>query len=332
MAVTQLADVVIPAQFTGYIVENSVVSTALYQSGVLVKNGAIAEQLGGGSNSFSIPFWKDLGETEANVSSDDPTVLSTPQKFSAGCQIVRRSFVNQSWAEMSLAAELAGSDPIEALKDRISAYWDRQFERRLIASLNGIVASNVANNSADMVNDISGGTGAAATFSATAVINTAATLGDRLNDVKAIALHSHCYTQALINDEVQFIPNSLGQPISTYRGMAVLIDDNLTVSSGVYLTVLFGAGAVGFGAYEPNTGYGTEIFRVPASGNGGGQSQLYSRMNVGIHPLGFAWSDGTGGGAIAGDSPSIADLAVAGHWTRVATSRKSVPLAFLISK
>ena len=55
-------------------------------------------------------------------------------------------------------------------------------------------------------------------------------------------------------------------------------------------------------------------------------------MNMAIHPLGFAWSDGTGGSAIAGKSPTIAELANPAHWTRAATSRKSVPLAFLVSK
>jgi hypothetical protein len=333
MAVSQIADVIVPSEFTSYIIENSMVSTALYQSGVLVKNGLIQEQLALGSNNFTIPYWKDLGEAEALISSDDPTVLSTPQKFSANRQIVRKNFLNQSWSEMSLAAELAGSDPIVALRDRVTAYWDRQWERRLVASLIGILNSNVANNASDMVVDISGNSGTAAEFGATAVINAAATLGDEINAVKAIAMHSHVYQQGLINDEVQFIPDSQGKPFATYRGMAVAaIDDNLTISTGIYLTVLFGSGAVGFGVSEPTTGYGTEIFRGPSSGNGGGQTTLYSRTNVAIHPLGYAWSDGTGGSAIAGDSPSLADLALASHWTRVSTSRKSVPLAFLVTK
>jgi len=333
MAVSQIADVIVPSEFTSYIIENSMVSTALYQSGVLVKNGLMADQLELGSNNFTIPYWKDLGEAEALISSDDPTVLSTPQKFSANRQIVRKSFLNQSWSEMNLAAELAGSEPLVALQGRVGAYWNRQFERRLVASLIGILNSNVANSASDMVVDISGNSGTAAQFNGTAVINTAATLGDEINVVKAIAMHSHVYQQALVNDEIEFIPDSQGQPIKTYKGMAVAaIDDNLTISAGVYLTVLFGAGAVGFGVSAPNTGYGPEIFRAPSSGNGGGQTTLYSRMNVALHPLGYAWSDGSGGTAIAGDSPSLAELAAAAHWTRVATSRKSVPLAFLVTK
>jgi hypothetical protein len=81
---------------------------------------------------------------------------------------------------MSLASELIGSDALARIQSRVNAYWDRQFEKRLIASLRGVLLSNVANNSSDMVNDISGASGTAADFSAEAVIDTAATLGDRL--------------------------------------------------------------------------------------------------------------------------------------------------------
>ena len=39
MAQVQIADVVVPAEFTAYQVENSMVSTALYRSGVALPNG-----------------------------------------------------------------------------------------------------------------------------------------------------------------------------------------------------------------------------------------------------------------------------------------------------
>jgi hypothetical protein len=45
MAQVQIADVVVPAEFTAYQVENSMVSTALFQSGVAVQNGEMASQL-----------------------------------------------------------------------------------------------------------------------------------------------------------------------------------------------------------------------------------------------------------------------------------------------
>jgi hypothetical protein len=333
MPQVQIADVVVPAEFTAYQVENSMVNTALFQSGVLVQNALIASQLEAGAESFTVPFWADLADTEADITNDDPTILSTPQKVTANKQNVRKSFLHQSWSEMSLASELSGSDALARIQDRVSAYWDRQFSKRLIASLQGVLASNVTNNAGDMVVDISGGVGTAAQFSGYAVIDTAITMGDRLGDFKAIAMHSYVYSQALKNNEIEFFkPSETALEIATYKGMAVCVDDELTPANGIYTTILFGRGALGFAASEPRTGFGTELWRAPAAGNGGGQSVLHSRFNVGLHPLGFAWADGTAGNAIAGDSPTQAELANGAHWSRVVAQRKSVPLAFLISK
>ena len=48
MAQTQIADVLVPAEFSAYIVENSMVSTAIFQSGVALPNGLISKQTSGG--------------------------------------------------------------------------------------------------------------------------------------------------------------------------------------------------------------------------------------------------------------------------------------------
>ena len=53
MAQTQLADVIVPAEFTAYQVENSLVATALFQSGVAVQNGEMASQLQAGAEQFT---------------------------------------------------------------------------------------------------------------------------------------------------------------------------------------------------------------------------------------------------------------------------------------
>src|SRR6185437_8467861 len=291
---------------------NSMVNSALFKSGVVVSNGEMAAQLQAGAQSFTVPFWSDIPDVEADITNDDPTSLSMPQKITAAAQVVRKSFLHSSWSEMSLASELSGSDALARIQSRVQAYWQRQYEARLIASLRGVLLSNVANDSSDMVNDISGASGTAADFSAEAVIDTCATLGDRVDDCKAIAMHSDIYTEALKGDLIEFIPQSQGLPIKTFRGLAVILDDSLTPASGIYTTVVFGPAAVGFAISEPRTGYGTELFRVPAAGNGGGQSTLHSRFNVAFHPLGFKFT----GASVAGESPTQAELALAANWTR----------------
>jgi hypothetical protein len=51
MAQVQITDVVVPAEFTAYQVENSMLSTALFQSGVVLPNGEMSAQLNAGAGS-----------------------------------------------------------------------------------------------------------------------------------------------------------------------------------------------------------------------------------------------------------------------------------------
>jgi hypothetical protein len=295
----------------------------------MVPNGEIQSQLAAGADQFTAPFWNDLDSTvEADVTSDNPLVMATPQKFTAGSQSVRKSFLHESWGQMNLAAELSGDNPLERLQGRVTGYWDRQVQTRLIASIHGLVLANSANNAADQVVDITGLTGTAANISASSSIDTVLTLGDRLEDVTCVAMSSYVYGQLSKQDLIEFIPNSEGKPFKTYRGMQVVIDDGLSFGNEVYATVFFGQGAIAYGIAEPRVAPGTELYNLPAAGNGAGMVTLHSRINLAIAPLGWSWSDATG---LSGVSPTVADLAVAAHWTRV-VPRKASPIAVLMSK
>lgn len=327
MATTRIADVIVPEQLTPYVLQNSVERSALVESGITVRNAAIDGYLTAGADSFAIPFWRDLGNEEADIASDDPAQLSVPRKIGSGKQVVRKSFLHASWSAMNLAAELSGDDPLKRIQTRVAAYWARQAQRRLVATLNGILADNIANDAGDMRLDISGAAGAASAFSAAAVIDATASLGDALRDLTAIGMHSDTYRAALKNDLIASTPASTGGFIQTFRGLGIVIDDGLPVAAGKYTSVLFGAGVFAYGMSEPRIAPGTEIENLPSSGNGGGQQILHSRVNLAVHPLGFSWKEGS----VAGDSPTIAELALAANWDRVA-ERKAVPLAFLVHK
>ena len=347
MPVTQLADVIVPEFFSEYMANNSMVSTALFQSGVLVPNPLMRAQLPMGGDILNVPAWNDLvspadpGGVDPNISTDNPTDLSTPFSINAVNQQVRKSYLNNSWAAASFAGELAGSDPMLRIAERVAAYWNRTYEYRLVQSLVGVLLSNVANNQSDMVLDISaastsnpvlinGAQYTSPSFCRDAVIDAAGTIGDRMSDFRAIAMHSAVYREASKNNEIEFIRDSDNNILfASYAGMAVLQDDSLSMpTAGVYLTVLFGPGAVGFADGEPATGYGLEVFRTPNAGNGGGVSTLYSRRNSIIHPLGFSFT----GASVAGPSPASAELANAANWMRIVPQRKQVPLCFLVTK
>lgn len=327
MAVTQLGDVIVPQDFTDYTIQNTMQASALVQSGIVQRNGEIEAQLRAGADSFNAPFWLDLGDDEANIASDDPAVEATPRKISAEKQIVRKAFLHNSWSAMNLASELTGDDALTRIQDRATAYWTRQTQRRLIASLNGILADNEASDAGDMVLDITALTGGSESFSAEATIDAAGTLGDQMGNVAGIAVHSDVYQKMLKQDQIEFIPASEGGMIASYRGMSVTVDDLMPVDVDDYTTAMFTPGAVGWGLTAPRIASGTEIESKPGAGNGGGQQILHSRVNLAVHPAGFQWREQT----VADDSPSIAELALAANWSRV-VERKAVGLAFLKHK
>lgn len=55
---------------------------------------------------------------------------------------------------MNFAGELAGSDPMKRIAERVLSYRDHTYEYRLVKSLIGVLLSNVANNASDMIVDI----------------------------------------------------------------------------------------------------------------------------------------------------------------------------------
>ncbi|QKK02738.1 MAG: hypothetical protein HND55_08815 [Pseudomonadota bacterium] len=321
MAVTRLTDIVKPEEFTGYIVENTAQASAFVESSVASRNAVIEQQLRAGSESFTIPVWLDLGDDEADIVTDVAGTTSTPEKLESAKQKVRKSFLHQSWSAMNLASELSGSDAIDRIQARAAAYWTRQLQKRLIASLSGILADNESNDGGDLIHD------AGAAFSAEAVIEAAGTLGDSMRDLTAIAMHSDIYKVALKNDLIDSERESDGSFIQVFRGLRVIVDDGLPVVSGSppeYTTVLFGPGAVGWGLTEPRIAPGTEVENAPSAGNGGGQQTLHSRVNLAVHPAGFNWVEDT----VSSESPSLAELENGSNWDRV-FERKNIPLAFL---
>ena len=220
------------------------------------------------------------------------------------------------------------------ITNRVGHYWAVNSQQRVVSSAMGILADNVANDASDMVIDVSIADGnnalAANLVHADAVIDAMATLGDAASKITAIAIHSVVYTTLQKLNLIAYIPDARGEVnIPTYLGLRVIVDDNLDVTPGgtsgfVYTSILFGMGAFGYGtspAMVPS-----ELDRVPAAGNGGGQDILHYRYNEIIHPQGFAFLSS---GIAAGVSATRAQLEAAAQWDRIYTDRKNIPLAFL---
>lgn len=349
MATVRLSDAVIPAVYLGYQALNTPELTAFWQAGLVVRNELMDTIARTGGKVATLPFWTDLDSSiEPNMSNDDPADLAVPNKLGSGIMTSRKAFMNQGYSAMDLVSELTGSDPMQQIRNRFGTYWARQYQRRLIASLKGLLASNKANNGGDMVVDISANTDATGVFNANSVIDAASTMGDALdaNGFAAIAMHSAIRTRAVKNDEIVYIADSQGRlTIATYKGMRVIVDDALIYSgtagttAAVYMTVLIGTGFFGYGSELGSCfAYGegvpevpVEVERTARAGHGGGMETIWERKTVILHPQGFSWTDPTGADALTEFSPKNSDLAKAAPWTRV-VSRKQAPIAFLLSR
>ena len=94
MAITRLADIIEPQYFPEYLAENSMTSTALFTSGVLVGNALMEAEISNGGNSVNVPFWGDLlspadpGGSDPNLSNDNPAQLSTDVPALSRAQVV----------------------------------------------------------------------------------------------------------------------------------------------------------------------------------------------------------------------------------------------------
>jgi len=333
MATTQLADIIEPRVFLDYQTNNTPEKTAFYTSGVVVRSALLDAKANSGGKTVDIPFWNDLGNSEANISNDDPASLSTPEKITAGDQIARIAYLNKSWSTADLASEIAGSDAMGRIKTRTDAYWQRQWQRRLISSVTGVVRDNIANDAGDMVNDVGtdavGAPAVGELFSRSNFTKAAFTLGDAFENTGVIAVHSVVYKRMVDNDDIDFIRDSAGNIMfATYMGKTIIVDDGMPAIAGTnrikYTSVLFGAGAFGYGEGSPQVP--VEAFRAPNQGNGGGVETLFTRQTWLLHPSGFKFTSAS----VAGFTPTQAELATATNWDRQ-VERKNVPLAFLIT-
>ena len=337
MATTKLADIIDVTVFQDLPQINGPEKTELFQSGIITRNGLLDGLANAPGKVAELPFWNDLdGSVEVNYSSDDPLVSATPQKIVQGEQISRKAFVNQGWQAADLASELAmGGTAMEAIRNKTDMYFQRQWQRKLLAACSGVLADNVANDSGDMVHDIASesiaGQSAATLFNRDAFTEAVYTAGDAAASMyRTMCVHSNVMKQMVKNDDIVYIPDSQGVlNVPTYSGLRVVVDDGMTVTAGStdgfkYSTFIYGEGAFGYGVGSPEVP--VEIEREAAQGNGGGIETLWLRNTWLLHPFGFQ-STGT---PAATESFTNTELATATVWDRV-LDRKLIPLAFLVT-
>ncbi|QLF85830.1 hypothetical protein [Jerseyvirus jersey] len=344
MAITTIGNIVtgnIPV-LASYMTEDPVEKTAFFDSGILTPTPYAAEIANGPSNIANLPFWKAIDTSiEPNYSNDAYQDIATPRAIQTGEMMARVAYLNEGFGQADLAVELTSQNPLQSVASRLDNFWQRQAQRRLIATALGLYNNNVATNDAyhvqnDMVVDVSDTLG----FDAGAFIDATQTMGDALMGnggevLGAIAMHSFVYAQARKAQLIDFIRDAENNTMfATYQGYRVIVDDSMTVVAGErrkFISIIFGRGAIGYGEGSPETPLAYE--REESRGNGGGVETLWTRKTWLLHPFGYSFTSAviTGNGTeTTARSASWQDLANAANWNRV-VDRKHVPIAFLVT-
>jgi hypothetical protein len=362
---TLVSDIIVPEIFTPYIQQLTEQKARLIQAGILARNPLIDRFLAGGGLTFNIPSFRDLDNDVENVSTDatadtfghilNGTSIdldgalsalsdSRPKATGANQEVGVRLSRNQSWSSADLAAALAGADPMNSIADRVAYYWARRLQANFIATMNGVSKDNGVNDAGDYAHEIVGAgfVDGVTNFSAEALLDASLTMGDSMEDLTGIMVHSVVYNRMQKNNLIDFIPDSEGRiVIPIFLGRQVVVDDGMPSgtgvvrkdgtagASGMYETWLFGPGAVQMGVGSPKVP--TAVVREEKAGNGGGQEILYSRQEWSIHPVGHAYigSSPNGGPSVAA---STNNLNIATSWNRVYPERKMIKFARLITR
>lgn len=364
---TNVADVIVPDRFTDYVQQLTEEKSNLVQSGVLERSALLDTLLAGGGLVFNVPSWRDLDNDADNVASDatadhfahilngasidlDAALSalsdSRPKATGSSQEKAVRLSRNQSWAGSDLAAALAGSDPMASIGGRVATYWSRRLQAAFVATVNGISKDNGANDSGDYAFEApgigSGFTDGVTNLTAEHVIDAKLTLGDSMEDLGAIMVHSTVMARMKKNNLIDFIPDSQGVvSIPTFLGLRVIVDDGMPTGTsvvrqdgsagiaGMYESWIFGPGAVMLGVSSPKVP--TAVVREEQAGNGSGQEVLYSRVEWAIHMAGHAY-DGSAPDGGPGNGTGSNALNNAGSWDRVFPERKQIKFARLITR
>lgn len=345
MAITTIGDIVTGNEpvILSYMTEDPVEKTAFFESGILTPTPYAAEIARGTSNIANIPFWKAIDTSiEPNYSNDVYQDIATPRNVQTGEMMARVAYLNEGFGQADLTVELTSQNPLQSVANRLDNFWQRQAQRRLIATALGLYNDNVAATDAyhtqnDMVVDVSATLG----FDAGAFIDATQTMGDALMGssgevLGAIAMHSFVYAQARKQQLIDFVRDADNNTMfATYQGYRVVVDDSMTVvgtgQDRKFISIIFGNGAIGYGEGNPTRPLVYDY--APERGNGGGVETLWTRKTWLLHPLGYSFTSAviTGNGSeTVPRSASWQDLANATNWNRV-VERKHVPIAFLVT-
>lgn len=320
MAITKIADVIVPELFNRYVINRTMELSAFFKSGIVVNSPEFDTLASEAARTHNMPFFEDLnGESEPTLED----VKMTPAKIGSNKDVSTTILRQKMWAATNLSAALAGVDPMKAIGDLVAGYWARDMQKELIAILSGVFGTTTEDpvgtpkqttRMADHILDLTAGKSEPAKLiSASAFIDACQLLGDAQAQLSGVAMHSATKSFLKKLNLIETERDSTDVEFDTYQGRRVTVDDECPVTGeGIYTTYLFGNGAIAYGNGSPVGHVATEVDRDKQTG--GGIDYLINRKAFILHPRGIAY---TGAKREHVETPTRAELAMAENWKPV---------------
>ena len=319
MAITKIADVIVPELFNKYVINRTMELSAFFQSGIVVNSPNFDELASEAARTHNMPFFEDLqGDSEEILEGKKMEAAKIGSNKDVSTTILRQKM----WAATNLSAALAGADPMKAIGDLVARYWARDMQKELISILSGVFGTTAAGaegtpaaetRMSDHILDLTTNKSAEAKkISASAIIDACQLLGDAQAQLSGVAMHSATKSYLKKRNLIETERDSTDVEFDTYQGRRVTVDDGCPFKDGVYTTYLFGNGAVALGKGSPVGLVPTETDRDKQTG--AGIDYLINRKAFILHPRGVAY---TGAKRDNVETPTRAELAMAENWKPV---------------
>jgi len=309
MPITRIADVIQPEIFTPYTIQETMEKSELIQSGIITNDSEFNQLAGGANTLINMPFFHDLENVESQVMKDKGDM--DVSKITSSQDLARKQARTQAWGANGLSALLSGDDPAGAIASRVGAYWARDMQRNLLATLEGVFKGTTM---VDKVHDITTRDADAGTINLSTFLDATQLMGDAKELLTGVMMNSAVETELRKQDLIDYVPQSeQGKPIPFFNGKRVIVDDAMPfdTANGQSEVYIFGQGAIALGnGSHPNI-VETEVARNAMAFSG--EETLINRCIFVLHPRGVAWQEG----GVASQFPTNAELKVGARWNRV---------------
>jgi hypothetical protein len=348
---TFLSNLVTRPEFLQYTAEGIFEQSKWVQSGIIQRNAALDARAGG--TRVRVPFFDPIAPTETQILSTSSwnggLGYLTAQNVTADEQIMTLLHRGFAYAADDLSKLGSGADPLAHVRNQLTAAINKLKTATLAAQLlglfGGISGAGVlgANQTNKSFAGVPGSMTEANFINVANVVAAKAKLGERGDELDAIAMHSNVAYYLQQVGMLTFSTSALSAggavvwggggvgvtqtEVATFAGLRVVIDDQLTYLTGgtsthavKYPVYLFKSGVVSEGIQQDlRLGADRNILSM--------QDILAVDYHYGYHVTGTKWN-------VAGDNPTNAattgNLADTASWALVYSAAKQVPICRLL--